>query len=366
MISGAPEDILDAKGEVIRLNGAKAPIGNLCLSVAEWISRDIPAPDFLLGEILSTTTRAMVTGPTGLGKTNFGLAMAANMSAGLHFLHWAAGRPSRVLYIDGEMSRRLMRWRVKDAARRLGATPENLFVLCRDDAEGMAPLNTEDGQGFVEALIDRLAPLDFIFFDNIQALLLGDMKDEESWAQTLPWAKTLTRRSIGQLWFHHTGHDESRSYGTKTKEWQLDLVGLMKRVEDATTDIAFGLEFTKARERMPQNRADFEPVTVTLAGDAWHVEPAEKRTTGKRPSPKGEAFHSALIDALAAHGSPRPVSANRPSATMEQWKCEALRLGLLNVDAKDNATRAQLSKYRLELVAAGWVACNGEVAWSTR
>ena len=31
-------------------------------------------------------------------------------------------------------------------------------------------------------------------------------------------------RSIGQMWFHHTGHDESKSYGSKAREWQMDTV----------------------------------------------------------------------------------------------------------------------------------------------
>jgi hypothetical protein len=35
------------------------------------------------------------------------------------------------------------------------------------------------------------------------------MKDEEPWQDTLPWIRSLTNRSIGQLWVHHTGHEET-------------------------------------------------------------------------------------------------------------------------------------------------------------
>jgi hypothetical protein len=64
------------------------------------------------------------------------------------------------------------------------------------------------------------------------------MKDEEPWQDTLRWARSLTNRAIGQLWVHHTGHDDSRSYGTKTREWQLDTVILLKRIGDRAPRLA--------------------------------------------------------------------------------------------------------------------------------
>ena len=110
-----------------------------------------------------------------------------------------------------------------------------------------------------------------MIFDNIQALLVGDMKDEEQWSKVLPWVRSLTRRSIGQVWFHHTGHDESRSYGSKAREWQMDCVAIMEKVHDPDSDLAFSLKFTKARERTPESREDFEPIIMRLKGD--HVDP---------------------------------------------------------------------------------------------
>jgi hypothetical protein len=85
-------------------------------------------------------------------------------------------------------------------------------------------------------------------------LLAGDMKEAEPWAAVMPWVRSLTRRRIGQLWLHHTGHDESRSYGDKTKEWQRDTVMHMEAIERADADVSFALEFRKARERTPATR----------------------------------------------------------------------------------------------------------------
>ena len=67
---------------------------------------------------LSTTSRAVLTAPTGLGKTNFAMALAFAIADGAAFLPWrGSGRAARVLYIDGEMSKRLLKARLADAAR---------------------------------------------------------------------------------------------------------------------------------------------------------------------------------------------------------------------------------------------------------
>ncbi len=36
--------------------------------------------------------------------------------------------------------------------------------------------------------------------------------------------QSLTKRRIDSMWINHTGHNKSPSYGTSTREWQLDTV----------------------------------------------------------------------------------------------------------------------------------------------
>src|SRR5262249_2190248 len=101
-----------------------------------WLERELAQPDFLMGEVFSTTTRAMIVGPTGLGKTKFGLALAHSMALGRAFCHWQAHRPARVLYIDGEMSRRQMQRRLRDVVDEIGPVSPNLLILSAEDVEG--------------------------------------------------------------------------------------------------------------------------------------------------------------------------------------------------------------------------------------
>jgi RecA-family ATPase len=151
------------------------------LTLEEWLERDLPELDCLLGDLLTTTCRVLIVGPTGLGKTMFGLAVAMAIVSNSGFLHWIARRSGRVLYIDGEMSNRQMKVRLRDAVRRAGIKREHselLTMLSREDFDDMPPLNTKDGQEWLDSFIGEYGTFDLIIFDNIQALLSGSMKDD--------------------------------------------------------------------------------------------------------------------------------------------------------------------------------------------
>jgi hypothetical protein len=234
------------------------------------------------------------------------MAMAAGMTTGQGFLHWQVSRASRVLYVDGEMPPELMQERLADARRRVGRSLAALFTFCWADCEELAerfpelgtfaPLNAEEGQQFILNLAAMLGRIDVIIFDNRMSLLSGDMKDEEPWTKTMLLVKELTRRRIAQIWIDHTGHDAGKIYGTKTKEWQFDAVALLTEADWPGSDVAFTLEFTKARRRKPSNRADFEKTTFAMVGDVWQTKIG---AAGARKLPRIEAAALAVLTDLA-------------------------------------------------------------------
>jgi hypothetical protein len=329
------------------------------------MDRDLPERDLLLGELLSTTSRALLTADTGIGKTNFGVVLAGHIGAGRDFLHWRCPCPRTVLYIDGEMARRLYRDRIADALRRLKGTPTRAHFFSKEDIEDFAPLNTADGQATLWKLIGEAerrsgAKLDFIIFDSIMALLLGDMKEEDTWRDTIPLTKELTKRRTGQLWIHHTGHDTSRGYGTKTREWQMDTVIHLDATKRPDTDVSFTLTFSKARERTPLNREDFQPTNVALVNDQWESAPAN---VGKEKLSDG--LVQKFLDALriaAATSTVAKMSAS-PTATIEEWRIACVNLGLLDGVKSARNAEVMFGKYRRKLIAANWIACNTELAW---
>jgi hypothetical protein len=268
------------------------------LRLEDWLERDLPPPDPLMGHWFTTTSRVLVTAPTGLGKSMLGIALAMAASAGMPFLRWDGQRACKGLYIDGEMSSRLLKERLSEEAKRLGVVPSGFHALSHEDIENFAPLNTPEGQRTIEEVIARIGGVDFSIFDNIMSLIAGDMKEEEGWRQTIPWQHSLTKRKIGQAWLHHTGHDETKSYGTKTREWQMDTVLFGERIERPDTDVSFKLEFRKARERTPLTRADFSDINVALVNDEWTYSNPDGSGCKTQPSPLGQKFFNALVNAL--------------------------------------------------------------------
>jgi AAA domain len=336
-----------------RYNGAGEQAPSIApLSIGEWENRDMPEPDRLLGDWFTTTSRTLLVASTGIGKTLFGVGMGIGMSAGAGFLHWRGVRPCNVLFVDGEMSSRLLKKRIVDEVARCGLRPEGMHFLSHDDIENFQPLNTHQGQSLIESVIKRIGYVDGILFDNVMSLIEVDMKDEEAWRQTMPWVLSLTSRSIGQVWTHHTGHDETRSYGTKTREWMMDTVIHMDRIERPDTDVSFRLSFKKARERTPDTRADFADMTVALVDNAWTFSAGD--TVKNKASPLGEKFLGALKSAS---------SGNLKAIPLDRWREQCVKRGLIDPDEKAHSARTLFSKYRRELIAANMIACNETEAW---
>jgi hypothetical protein len=337
-------------------SGASAKAFAIPLTVNEWLQRNLPAPDRLLGDWLTTTSRILLSADTGLGKTNLGMAIAAHVAAAVSFLHWVAHRPARVLYIDGEMSGRLFKRRIEDVTRRLGLTPEGLFLFSREDVENFHPLNTPLGRKFLNELLQQIGGIDLVIFDNIMALLDGDMKDEEGWTRILPLVNDLTKRAIGQMWINHTGHDATRGYGSKTKEWRMDTTIHLTAIERSDVDLSFRLEFRKARERTPENRRDFEDVTMALVDDQWVGSETVKYYRPKEGSVDAKALE-VLHDLLTSTGAD---VRGRRMVKSDAWREACARCGLID-GGKPISARTIFNRLKAKLVAGNLIVCEGDL-----
>ena len=140
---------------------------------------------------------------------------------------------------------------------------------------------------------------------------------------------------IGQLWIHHTGHDASRGYGTKTREWGMDTVAHLTAAKRPDTDVSFHLRFTKARERTPLNRLDFQEISIALVNDEWIGSAAAigKMKIEPLTTKFFEALRDATIDCAAKmHGC--------PAAPLDRWRAECVRRGLIGPKAKAHIARS--------------------------
>ena len=384
---GDPHDWVEAGGTAQQLEALAAAAKDATpsssdlaafLSAEAWAAREFPAPVRLLGDVVTKTSRVFLIGMTGLGKTMLGIAMGAAMATGTDFLGWRCDRPVKVLYVDGEMPGELIKARILDAMRRLDRADlaGNLFFYSADMGEQtaavfpglgeMQPLNTEAGQGFVHDLIEKLGGVDVVIFDNVMSLIAGDQKEEVPWSETLPLISGLTRKQIGQIWLDHTGHNTARQYGSSTKAWRFDAVGIMTELpEDQRNEreTAFKLSFDapgKARRRTPDNWADFAARTVRLTSEGWESEAAGgggKPDFGKVP-PSREVFYEALLKAIT-------WSATGPgAATIEQWQDECVRQSMLEPASSCLKEAERMKSWRRaksDLIGARWISVDGEV-----
>ena len=151
------------------------------LLLSAWLNRDIPERDYLLGDVLCTTSRWLIFGETGVGKTLFAMDMFGAIAKGEGFLNWEGrGAARRAMYLDGELPAETFKERMQLIASRYGSDL-TLYGYNRDvlpDGE-MPPLNTPEGAAWLMREISIVKP-DAIAFDSIMCLLAGAMSEEES------------------------------------------------------------------------------------------------------------------------------------------------------------------------------------------
>ncbi len=262
-------------------------------------------------------------GETGVGKTLLTLDMAAAIASGSPMLGWAGQRATRVMYLDGELPAETFKERMQLIAGRYGRDI-SLYGYNRDDlGDGqMPPLNEPKGEKWLMREIDEVKP-ELVVFDSIMALMDGVMGEEESWAPVKHLARKLTSRRMAQIWLHHTGHDKTKGFGTKTKEWEMDTVAKLNFADESHE--AFTMEFTKARLRTPANAHEFKPRTISLGPDGWLSEPLRGAPGTGRKSEDVVTVKRAIVETyerLAARLRRRRTTQASRSARSKPTRCE--------------------------------------------
>ena len=275
------------------------------------------------------------------------------------------------------MPTELLQARAAEAAQRFGCDSKmlDLFLYSLDDEENitrqwpslgkMEPLNTKAGQRFMARLCKTVQP-HLVIFDNVMALITGDQKDEVPWSETLPLVHTLTHHKIGQLWIDHTGHNTERQYGSSTKAWRFDAVGVLTELppeQRAAGELAFILSFDypgKARRRTPDNWHEFTLHLIWSRDDVWTSDALDGTPIKSKVKPSVRQFHSALLDAIIT------APAGPGQTAMFAWETECIRRGLIDPAEFDETPSARHQRKRhwrtarSDLLAARWIGIDGE------
>src|SRR5271165_1792433 len=338
------------------------------LLLSAWLKRDLPPRDYLLGNVLCTTSRWLLYGETGVGKTLVAMDIGGAVGAGVPFLNWeGSGKPRRVMYLDGEMPAETFKERMEIVAGRYGPDLKlygyNRDVLKDDD---LPPLNTEEGEKWLWREIGAVKP-ELILFDSIMCLNAGVMAEEESWAPIKPLMRQMSSRRIGQIWLHHTGHDTTKAFGTKTREWEMDTVIGLTKGQEGDENIA--LEFKKARLRTPKNRDQFESRLIRCDADGWTVAGSVARAKREQSGEMG-TIAGAILSAYDALAAAEPHSIGPDGGLLVKIDADRLRgevksRGYLDVDEKGHiltSARKMYGRAKAYLLTKGrLIEHNGEV-----
>lgn len=338
--------------------------------VSSWIERPLPDREYLLGTTMCTTSRWILFGDTGIGKTLLAFDMAGAIAAGHSFLNWVGRRPARVMYLDGELPAETFKERMQLVAQSHGADVA-LYGYNRETLppDAMPPLNTDAGQAWLMKEIEAVKP-DVIFFDSIMCLLIGPMSEEEVWAPMKPFVRALSARRIAQVWLNHTGHDASRNFGTKTREWEMDTVVSLSKGDDDGQSVR--IEFRKARLRTPENAAEFAPRLIRFADGEWIAEGAAPAKPARQT--EVDAIRTAITNAYDRLAEGVTPAAGFDGASVRKVNVDVLRDEVKSrgfLDTKDTGgltptSRSHFHRAKTELISKGRLVESDNLIWRAK
>jgi hypothetical protein len=197
-------------------------------------------------------------------------------------------------------------------------------------------------------------------------LLVGPVSEEDTWAPMKEVVRQLSARRIAQVWLHHTGHDTTKGFGTKTREWEMDTVGMLSKGPIDGGPI--NLEFTKARLRTPKTKDLFMPQSIQRSEDGW-VSSGVGRVVRERMESDKErkkAWFLQAYNALAASVVPEPGSGIRLVGLID-IRAYMIAHGFLELeDGKlPDRERKALQRAREDLIRTSHFTSDTENFWET-
>ncbi len=233
----------------------------IVVNLLEFVTKDIQPRERILAPWLLTQSLNMLYAWRGVGKTHVALGIAYATASGGSFLKWKAGKPRRVLYLDGEMPAASMQERLKGlvAGSDEDFDPDFFRLVTPDLQTGAMPdLATQDGQETIEAI---MGDTELIVVDNLSSLARagGRENDAESWLPIQPWALRQRQQGRSVIFVHHSGKGGAQR-GTSKKEDILDCVLSLKRPSDydPADGAVFEVHFEKTRDMHGEDAQPFE------------------------------------------------------------------------------------------------------------
>ena len=218
--------------------------GITVLKFNEFLNRKYPPVNYVIYPLMATETIVQVWSMPGIGKTWFGLELAASIASGNTFLRWQCTKDTNkesvaypILYVEGEMRASSLRDRIVDIQSSIGSNFNfnyfNIAPLAEQPQETFLPLNEERGRENVELRLKEIfeenGKKPFLFLDNISCLTSIQEKDGVEWISFMSWLIKLRARGYTVVFFHHSTKEGSTSSGSNMKERSVDIEVKLER-----------------------------------------------------------------------------------------------------------------------------------------
>lgn len=237
----------------------------------ESFLNDLPERRYLLYPWLYENTITIINGPRGMGKTQFSFGLAKVLSQGgvmginRNPGDWECHNPSKVYYIDAEMSvydykRLLQTHKVYDCERNLYT--ENCATL-RKSKDVKVNLIDPSYRNYIIQNIKRY-DIEVLIIDNKTSLMPGiDENQKKEWDEINQWLLELRAMGLTIFFVTHTGKKGETIRGTSAISDNVDLViNLMKPSNHQEGDGArFKVVLDKGRQEgisLPQHILAFQ------------------------------------------------------------------------------------------------------------
>jgi len=183
-----------------------------------------PAMRWLCEPLLPEGRHIALFGPPKVGKSLFGLELAACLASGREFLGRTAP-PIRVLYLDDENHRHFdIRPRIKDMC----FAPMELEHLFYVDFPNIAPLDTARGGEMLLAEVEEHG-CELVILDTLARFVEGSENSNDTWNDFYRYTgMPLKKQGVAMVRLDHSGKDQAKGQrGGSAKSGDVDAVWQM-------------------------------------------------------------------------------------------------------------------------------------------
>ncbi len=238
-------------------NKTRSPARLRTRTLGDLLDAPIPVREYLLEPLIREGESMMLWAAPGVGKTMVALSIALAVAGGGRFLAWAAPKPCKVLYVDGEMHLADLQDRLRSLATTIpgfdvGAARGNLTVLARQDQDPEADfpdLATDEGQAFI---LDKARREEFslVILDNFSVLAdVDDENDAAAMSPVLAFLMRMKQANVATMLLHHSSKGGDNYRGSSKLATTFEVIAGLETAKgvESRHSSAFDMTFGKFR-----------------------------------------------------------------------------------------------------------------------